>query len=135
MSPSLQLGKGVSQFLLGTVIDSYLLAEPFKFIPKFDKNSWDEYDFCEGRIEVYVDTDTRRIDAIACRISCSFEERELIGMKDVDLFRLLKVNHDQLPHEWLWVTDSERQKVYDIDDLKLQVWVSHDNYVKTLFVG
>lgn len=127
--------RGVSFFKVGESIHSYLKLYPYKMTAAKGDESWDEYDFFDEKIEVYVDKETDIIETIACRYSCIYNSLELIGADFDEFLQLAGKDKDILEKDVLWVSDSEQQTAYEIEDLFLQVWVTSDNLIACIFVS
>lgn len=121
----------VGDFYLGKNISFYTdkIAD-FTFKPKEYLNDWDEYDFYEGKIELYVNKE-KIITSIASRKELIYNEKNLIGYNINSFLN----EHIYSTHEKLWISNNEEQDVYDFDDLGLQLWVNQSGLIVTAFVS
>ena len=120
--------KSYGTFIIGEDINEYLHLNHIKS----DLEYHDNYEFLN--FDVWVKND--KIDTICCETECYWQGRNLIGMLYEDFLILAK----QLPdkEEMLYVPVSPdrgpNQKVYDFDDLGLQIWVWR-NKIKTVLIS
>lgn len=121
----------VGDFYLGKNISCYTNKIPnFIFKPKENIDDWDEYDFNEGKIELYVDKE-KRITSIASRKELIYNKKNLIG----DNINSFLFDHHYSTYERLWISEHEEQDVYDFDDIGLQLWVNQSGLIVTAFVS
>jgi hypothetical protein len=129
----IDLNKGVLPFYIGRSIDEYKSQYSFNFIEGEVDESWNEYDFFDDTIEIYINKVSNKIDSIACRDNCYLDEVNLIGLNVEDFFTQFKIDKSQCKIEKVFLTDEE-ENVYDIDDIGLQLWVNSSNKIVTVFV-
>ncbi|MBV4359099.1 hypothetical protein [Pinibacter aurantiacus] len=134
MKFNIELKKGVNPFYIGEPISGHLKVYPFNFIEYSEDEMWDEYDFFDDSIEVYVDKKTKLIESIACRQNCYLFDQNLIGLNIDEFFKLTLFSKAEIKSEKLELTD-EDQQVYDIDEAGLQIWVNADDTIVTVFVS
>lgn len=135
MKVILEPNSGVSSFVVGGHIKEYLEIYPYKLKRAKGEESWDEYVFFDDQIEVYVSKNTGIIETIGCRDSCIYKSVELIGLGFDEFLLLINKNREKLEKDVLWVSDTEQQTVYEIEDMLLQVWVTQDGLINTIFIG
>jgi hypothetical protein len=135
MKAILEPNVGISSFIIGENIEKYKNIYPYNFLNGEDNENWDEYDFFDEQIEVYVDKESGLIESIACRISCFYMGIDLIDYDFNDFLKLISIEENTLEREQLWMTDDEQQTAYQIDQLLLQVWVDFRNKIKAIFIG
>ena len=135
MNITLEPNCGVSCFVLGEKIENYLSIYPYNFIKGDENESWDEYDFFDELVEIYVDKKSNLIESIACRHNCIYKNINLIGCDFHIFLRLINKNIEDLECEKLWMKNYEQQSVYEIEDMLLQIWVNLNNEIISIFVG
>ena len=135
MRAILEPNSGISSFFVGESIDNYTSVHTYNFLQAGENESWDEYDFFDEIIEIYVDKKSNLIESIACRKSCFHMDIELIGFDFDDFLKILNVNKGALECEKLWMAGDEQQTVYEFEALLLQVWVDFKNKIRAIFVG
>jgi hypothetical protein len=126
---------GVASFNIGEEIDTYTDKHAYSFHQGKDDVSWDEYDFYGGQLEVYVDKKERTVESICCRKNCYLDDINLIGLSYDEFLQRFGLKEKEIQHEEIWMSNTEKQSVYEIEDLSLQLWVDHDNVIKTVFLG
>jgi hypothetical protein len=128
--------KGISSFEIGENIDKYTAKYEYVFLERGDDSvGWDEYDFFDGALEVYVSEKERAIEAIRCTKTCSLHGVELIGSSYLEFLRRLDLEKEKIPREEFWINEDEKQWVYDVDELSLQLWVDRTGVIRTVFFG
>lgn len=135
MKVILEPNSGISSFVVGDHIKEYLEIYPYKLERAKGEESWDEYVFFDDQIEVYVSKNTGIIETIGCRDSCIYKSVELIGLGFDEFLLLINKDREKLEKDVLWVSDMEQQIVYEIEDMLLQVWVTQDDLIDTIFIG
>ena len=135
MSNVLILHKGIAPFEVGTSIDAHIAVLDFEFEAGGETETWDDYLFFDGSIEVYVNRETRIIESVASRERCFYEGENLIGMPFERFLAIFSIESTSLEVDELWMTDDEKQKAYEVPVLSMQVWVDDNGVIATLFVG
>ena len=127
-------GKGISPFYFGESIEPLLSMYSPVYIATEGDESWDEYDFFDGSIEVYADKELKTIESIACRENCYWEGVNLIDLPIQEFISRFESKQDRYHIERIELVE-EDQDVYDFDDLGLQLWVNDANKIVTVFVS
>ena len=135
MKAILEPNVGISTFNIGENIGRYVNMYPYSFLKGDDNESWDEYDFFDGQIEVYVDKNSNIIESLACRISCIYMGLELINFDFNEFLKLLNIDILDLESELLWMANDEKQTAYQLEELLLQVWVDFENKIRAILLG
>lgn len=130
----IELNKGVLPFFIGNPIDCYQNKYPFVFVEGGPDESWDEYDFFDASVEVYINKLSNKIDTICCRNNCYLNEVNLIGLAIEEFFMIYDIGKSDYKVEKIFLTDEE-QDVYGIDKLGLQLWVNSFGKIVTVFVS
>lgn len=132
MEFNIDLEKGIDPFYFGESIQELLSLYPHNFVESPDDEMWDEYDFFDNTIEVYVDKKTKLIESICCRDNCYLSEQNLIGLDIDKFFELFQYSKETAKVETISLTE-EDQDVYDLEGL--QLWVNEENKIVTVFVS
>lgn len=128
--------KGISAFNIGEKIDNFVKEYDHVFSEgENDIVSWDEYDFFDGALEVYVAKKEKTIESLCCRKSCYLDSVELIGLPYDEFLTRFNLDKEKIPYQDIWLSNSEKQRVYDVDDFSLQLWVDRKNIITTVFLG
>ena len=127
--------KGVSSFDIGETIASYTDKYSHSFCEGKDDVGWDEYDFFDGGLEVYVDKKEKTIESICCRKNCYLDDIDLIGFSYDEFLERFGLKEKEIQYEDVWISDTEKQRVYEIEYFSLQVWVDREGVIKTVFLG
>jgi hypothetical protein len=126
--------KRISNFEIGKKITKYLNNYEFEFQKGKVDESWDTYYFFDKELEAHVDKETFCIESIGCRDNCYFENINLIGLEFEQFLRIIDEKSQEIASEKLWMNDIEQQTVYDIDNLSLQVWVTDDGLIDSVYL-
>src|SRR5579871_4270763 len=112
MELNLTPGKSIGPFKLGEPITPYLSDYLYHSEPSEDEEPWDEYDFgVNNDIEVYINKTTKIIESLACRKSCLWNSRDLIGMP-ISEFMTLPGEHSAVFTSEEIELEDETQTVY-----------------------
>lgn len=110
-------------FVLGDSIDGYLsLPHTVGHIER-KLYSYDDYEFPEQYVSIWVEN--LKIETITCETYCFWQNENLIGMT-YDRFLLLAGQQpDKADVCYIPISRDrgQNQKVYDFEDLGLQIWV------------
>lgn len=115
---------GVGSFRLGVHIDVYTARFSFEYFSKGEEFISDFYDFFDGLLSVYVD-EQHLIKDIRCTTYCFYKNKNLIGSK-FDDFLKTENYQGRIQTEAIYMLvngKGQTQRVYDLDDLGLQIWV------------
>jgi len=129
------VNKSVGPFSIGDNISEYLADYDFDFHPGQlkDIGEWDAYEYNDGAISLC--TDEGFIEAIGCKTDCYLDGYFIIG-SDVDsFFEHFGIDKSTLKKDQIWLSDDERQDVYELDDLGLQIWVNDEHVIETVYVS
>lgn len=130
----IELNKGVAPFYLGTSVEPHLLQYSYTHIAGEVDEAWDEYDFLDNHIEIYVDKKSRIIESIACRENCYLDGKNLVNLSIEDFIQHFNVQGDSYAIEKISISDEEEQNVYDFDVLDMQLWVNNEDRIVTVFI-
>jgi hypothetical protein len=126
---------GIGAFRIGKHISEYTSVYDYVFYKKNrdDEFSADFYDFWGGRITLYVDEDNI-VDDVRTRRCCFYKNKNLIGSK-FDDFLKTENYQGRIQTEAIYMLvngKGQTQKVYDLDDLGLQIWVYRKKIVTVI---
>ena len=118
----------VGIFVFNSNIQKYLpLIASYDFLIMPDTNT-QRYYIDEMGLRISCENDL--IDSITCDKYCFYKGHNLIGMTIHQCKKILSA----IPttHEYLWVSDTERQSVYTFDCLGLMLWFSKRRLVTVI---
>lgn len=122
-------------FIIGEDISKYLYLPHNREYREEKLFSYDSYDFYKEDIIIWVDNG--KIDTIRCEKECYWMGYNLIGML-YDYFLTFLSKKEPDTEDICYVPISpyrgQNQKVYDFDDLGLQIWVWR-NRIKTVLIS
>ena len=127
--PNISVGK----YIIGDKIHKYLqLSHHHEHcVEKYFE--YDRYEFPDDNITVYVEDEI--IQNISCEKTCFWQGRNLIRMNFEFFLKQYNVVYDHKEEIYMQVSDRfQTQKVYDFDELGLQVWVWR-NLIRTVIVS
>jgi len=127
--------KSYGIFVIGDNIIKYLYL-PYNIAHIYDEClSFDEYDFYDGRIEVWTTRDNK-IDTIRCSIECHWQNLDLIGILYENFLALVnqQPNKEEILYVPVTLNRGQNQKVYTFYDLGLQIWVWRGR-IKTVLIS
>ena len=127
--------RSVLPFYLEKAIEPYLSMYAHEFTAGMDDESWDEYEFFDTSIQVYIDKKSRKIQAIRCDKNCYWSGRNLINLSIDEFFQHIDLENEIYKVEKMALTDEEEQDVYDFDLLGLQLWVNDQGVIVCVFVS
>ncbi|WP_294626895.1 hypothetical protein [uncultured Bacteroides sp.] len=125
----------VGMFVLGDNINRYLsLSHTVEHIDR-GFYSYDDYEFPEQYVSMWVEN--QKIEFITCDTYCFWHNENLIGMS-YDRFLLLIGGQQPDDEDVCYIPISkdrgQNQKVYDFENLGLQIWVWR-NKIKTVIIS
>lgn len=124
--------KAVGPFKFNVNISQYTSENLYNLYPKESEQDWDCYSFFNETINLYTDN-TMKVVSIKCNNNLYYNGINIIGC-NFDLFlNDVELKKDQLENDEIWLTENEKQLVYEIDSLSIQVWVNYQNIIKTVF--
>lgn len=128
------ISKSVGPFKLGCNISAYLPEYQLEYTPKESElEDWDSYRYKEGMISLY--TNRGIIESIACRTDCYVDDFFLVGADLNSFFLQFDIDKENIEEDEIFLDDENSQFVYEIDSLGLQIWVTHDCKIETVFVS
>ncbi|GBC62887.1 hypothetical protein DENIS_3871 [Desulfonema ishimotonii] len=112
----------VGPFVFGDLIEKYCDKFKLKQIPEEynEKVGWQVWRK-DSRFSVF--SERERIVAVSCSTSCNYRNIDLIGISVKDVISILDTIPDSV--EMIHLVEGP-QKVYDFDDLELQLWAKND---------
>ena len=122
--------KSYGIFVIGEYIEKYLHLDHVISELEFDE----DYEFSNFKINVWVKK--KKIETIRCDAECYLQGRNLIGMLYEDFLALVKdePSKEDICYVPVYRNRGQNQKVYDFDDLGLQVWVWR-NKIRTILIS
>ena len=113
--------KSIGNFAIGDPFNKFLKGK-YDYYHKNENYSYDLYVFYEPIIDVYTN-DKDLIDSIRCSNTCTWEDKNLIGMGLLEFIALSELKPDSSENVYLMVDGKgQNQTVYEFDELRLQVW-------------
>ncbi len=126
--------KSLGIFILGDYIEKYLYLSHVQKCENEERFSYNSYEFYNGNIEVWL-TEDNRVRTIHCDKKCYWKNQNLIGMNYNNFLILTQQepNEEDIIYIPVSTDRGQNQKVYDFDDLGLQVWVWREK-IRTVLV-
>ncbi len=103
MKINLEPNIGMANFILGQNIENYTTMYNFNFIRGDTNDNWDEYNFFDELLEVYVDKKTKLIESIASRFNCIYKGINLINLDFDNFLNIIKKKVGDLEKDEIWV--------------------------------
>ncbi len=128
----IQLNEGVAPFYLGDTIEKYTAIYPYE--KEEEVGGWDTYLFFDDTIEVYVDSESGKIETICCRENCFLNRQNLIDM-DFDYFLSGEFVDEPYVDDEEIELSGETQCVYCFENAGLQIWVNQMNKIVSVFIA
>ena len=125
--------KSVGKYIIGEKIHAYLQLNHYyeHCIESFFE--YDRYEFPDDDIIVYVEDEI--IQSITCNKTCFWKGVNIIHMNFESFLKHYTVMYDSKDEVYLRVAERfQTQKVYDFDELGLQIWVWR-NLIRTVIVS
>lgn len=132
----LTLTVSLGRFVFGDDISNYLdLPHTVEHVEESGLDPYDSYEFPEQHVDVCVEN--QKIEFITCDTYCFWRDENLIGMA-YDRFLSLLDGQQPDREDVCYVPVSrdrgQNQKVYDFENLGLQIWVWR-NKIKTVIAS
>ncbi|MDH6356080.1 hypothetical protein M2132_002443 [Dysgonomonas sp. PH5-45] len=126
--------KSLGVFILRDDIENYLYIEHIKEHIKERTFSYDSYDFYDRKVTVWPTEG--KIETIRCNSMCYLNGENLIGMSYERFLILVNQFPDTESEEYVLINSNrgQNQKVYDFDELGLQIWVWR-NKIRTVLIS
>lgn len=122
----------VGPFTIGDNVTKYLELYPYS--ESKGETDWLLYEFFDNSIEVYT-SQLGIIEAIGCNSSCCFNGKTLIGIDTLVFFNIIGIAIESASKDEVWMSDAEKQAVYEIESWGWQIWVNASNEVVYIFIG
>ena len=126
--------KSISSFEINKLVTPYLKNCKYLFKKGKVDESWDTYYFFDEEIIVHVDKMSSIIESIGCKENCYLRDVNLIGLEFTKFLEIVGKDGQNFSMEKMWMNDSEQQIVYDLDNLPLQVWVSENKLIVSVYL-
>lgn len=126
--------KSVASFIIGDIIDSYLYLPHTVEYHQEKSFSYVSYDFFMENIIIW--TTGNKIETIRCDVNCFWKGQNLINMFYDDFIILSGQQPDGEDVCYVPISPNrgQNQKVYDFDELGLQLWIWRKK-IKTILVS
>lgn len=122
----------IGSFFLGDEIKKYLQKYNFRQTPVDLSTGWETYSIDDEGIALFTENDI--IVSILCEKVCIFNDKNIIGMNFNKFIKSYNLSFNE-EGELLDIDDYEQQKVYDIEEIGLQVWCDNNNNILTIIAS